>query len=287
MIQIPTSTFILLALLVVPATGKTIKVPLWPDKAAPFGEGRTEKANPVMTAYIPRNSNGTAVVICPGGGYGTLVKGPEGTGIARWLNKHKITGIVLEYRLPKGEAFRPLLDAQRAIRLTRANAKDWNIDPGKVGIMGFSAGGHLASTAATHFDKGEKGAKDPVNRESSRPDFAVLIYPVITMGNGTHLGSRKNLLGPKPTAEAIEMFSNEKQVTQDTPPCFVAHAANDAVVHVSHSRMFQKALVAKGVKSKYYEPPTGNHGFNIYKGEIWDSWQKQSLDWLRSLDLIK
>ena len=260
---------------------KPEQIQLWPDEA-PVEEGVTEKSNARITVYHPKTPNGTAMIICPGGGYGTLVKGPEGTGIAKWLNKHGITGIVLEYRLPKGKAFRPLYDAQRAIRIVRKNAKDWKIDPKKVGIIGFSAGGHLASTVATHFDHG----KDPIVEISSRPDFAVLVYPVITMGNGTHHGSRKNLLGKDFTPEMVELFSNEKQVTKDTPPTFLTHAKNDAVVPVAHSQMFHEALKAKGVKAKYLELPTGNHGLNGYKGPMWDAWQKESLEWLRSLDLL-
>ena len=257
-------------------------IQLWQDEA-PVEEGVTEKSNARITVFHPKKPNGTAMVICPGGGYGTLVKGPEGTGIAKWLNQHGVTGIVLEYRLPKGKAFRPLNDAQRAIRIVRKNANNWKIDPKKVGIIGFSAGGHLASTVATHLDHG----KDPIVEISCRPDFAILIYPVITMGNSTHQGSRRNLLGKEPTPEMIELFSNEKQVTKDTPPVFLTHAKNDAVVPVAHSRSFQEALKANGVPSKYLELPSGNHGLNGYKGPMWDAWQKQSLEWLKELNLLK
>ena len=166
-------------------------------------------------------------MICPGGGYGGLVVGPEGHGIARWLNQHGIAGIVLEYRLPKGRPFVPLLDAQRAIRTVRSNAKEWGIDPGRIGIIGFSAGGHLASTAGTHFDGGDPKAADPIDRVSCRPDFVILVYPVITMGEKTHGGSKTNLLGRDPKPELVELFSNEKQVTDKTPPMFLAHAKDD------------------------------------------------------------
>ena len=135
-----------------------------------------------------------------------LVTGPEGHGIAKWLNAHGITGVVLEYRLPSGRAYVPLLDAQRAIRTVRANAKAWSIDPKRVGIIGFSAGGHLASTAATHFDAGNPKAEDPIARLSCRPDFAILVYPVVTMGSKTHGGSKANLLGRDPKPELVELF---------------------------------------------------------------------------------
>ncbi len=261
----------------------TEAIELWPEEKAPVGGGRFEKDNPVITVHHPEAPNGTAIVICPGGGYGTLVKGPEGHGIAQWLGKHGITGVVLEYRLPRGGSFRPLLDAQRAIRITRAKANEWKVDPGKVGIMGFSAGGHLASTAATHFEAGRNEDPDPIQQLSCRPDFAILVYPVITMDKGTHGGSKRNLLGNDPSQRLVDLFSNEKQVSADTPPCFLAHALDDAVVPVAHSQMFFKALLEKKVPAKLLELPRGNHGLNGYKGPMWDEWQKQCLDWLISL----
>ena len=265
------------------SNANTERVELWPEGKAPVSGGKFENAKPIITVHHPGQPNGTAMVICPGGGYGTLMKNPEGHGIAKWLNGHGITGVVLEYRLPKGDHFRPLSDAQRAIRMIRAKAKEWKVDPKKVGIIGFSAGGHLSSSVATHFDKGDPGSQDPIQRQSCRPDFAVLVYPVITMGKGTHGGSRRNLLGKDPSQEQIDLFSNEKQVTKDTPPCYLAHAKNDAVVPVAHSRMFHKALLDNGIKARYFEPETGNHGFNRYKGPVWDEWQKQSVEWLDTM----
>ena len=158
------------------------RVVLWPADKAPVGDGTFDTAKPVMTVYRPAKPNGASMVICPGGGYGGLVTGGEGSGIAKWLNQHGITGIVLEYRLPRGRQSVPLLDAHRAIRIVRSNAESWGCDPKRVGIIGFSAGGHLASTAATHFDPGIRDAEDPIERVSCRPDFAVLVYPVISMG---------------------------------------------------------------------------------------------------------
>ena len=208
------------------------KIPLWPGEA-PVEKGVTEKTDAFISVYRPENPNGTAVVICPGGGYGMLVMGGEGAGIAKWLNTHGITGVVLKYRLPKGKMYRPLFDAQRAIRIVRSKAAEWKCDTKKIGIIGFSAGGHLASSAATHFDEGDPAAKDEIGKCSCRPDFAILIYPVISMGPKTHRGSKKNLLGKNPTPEMTRLFSNELQVTEKTPPTFLAHAEDDRVV-VTH-----------------------------------------------------
>ena len=239
-----------------------------------------------ITIHRPANGNGAAVVICPGGGYGGLVTGAEGHGIASWLNKHGITGIVLEYELPKGRSLVPLHDAQRAIRMGRSNAKAWRLNPNRIGIMGFSAGGHLASTAGTHFDAGNPEATDPIDQMSCRPDFMVLIYPVITMGEMTHRGSKRNLLGKDPSAESMTLFSNETQVTKVTPPAFLAHAKDDKIVPSDHSRMFHEALKDKHVSSEYLELPSGGHGLNGYRGPMWDAWQTGSLRWLSSQGLI-
>lgn len=261
------------------------RMPLWPG-LAPVGEGATEEANAFLTLHRPAHPNGAAVVICPGGGYGGLVTDGEGSGIARWLNAQGLTGIVLEYRLPKGRPMVPLLDAQRAIRTVRAKAKSWHCDPSKIGIMGFSAGGHLASTAATRFDDGEPTSADPIERASCRPDFAILVYPVITMGDKTHGGSRANLLGPAPSTELINRFSNEMQVTSRTAPTFLTHAVDDHVVPVDHSRMFLEALRKNNVPAEYLELPSGDHGLNGYKGPMWDAWQAASLKWLAARKFI-
>ena len=261
------------------------KVALWTEQA-PVGEGNYETANAFITVYRPAKANGAAAIICPGGGYGGLVTGAEGIGIAKWLNAHGVAGIVLEYRLPRGRPFVPLLDAQRAIRMVRANGKAWGCDPARIGIMGFSAGGHLASTAATHFDDGDPQAKDPINRFGCRPDFAVLVYPVITMGEKTHGGSKQNLLGPNPTPENVVLFSNEKQVTERTCPTFLAHALDDKVVPAGNSRIFYEALRAQKVASRYLELPSGDHGLNGYKGPMWDAWQRESLLWLAEQKMI-
>ena len=263
------------------------KIALWPGPA-PVGDGTFETTNASLTVHqpSPEKANGAAVVICPGGGYGGLVVGPEGHGIAQWLNQHGIAGIVLEYRLPGGRPFVPLLDAQRAIRTVRARAKEWKIDPNRIGIIGFSAGGHLASTAGTHFDGGDPQAADPIDRVSCRPDFMILVYPVITMNEKTHGGSKANLLGRDPKPELLDLFSNEKQVTAKTPPAFLAHAQDDTVVTPDNSRVFYEALKSHQVAAEYLQLPSGGHGLNGYQGPMWDAWQTESLAWLSKQKMI-
>lgn len=264
---------------------KPERIALWPDQA-PTADGSSAAENAYITIHHPIKPNGTTAIICPGGGYGGLVKGPEGHGIAKWLNQHGITGVVLEYRLPRGRALVPLLDAQRAIRVTRSNASDWNCDPKRIGIIGFSAGGHLASTAATHFEKGDPAAADPIEQASSRPDFAILVYPVISMGDKGHRGSTKNLLGNSPSPELLEQFSTEKQISEQTPPTFLAHAKDDRVVPPENSLRFHEALKEHKVATEYLELPSGGHGLNGYKGPNWDAWQSASLTWLGAQQLL-
>ncbi|MEO1974356.1 MAG: alpha/beta hydrolase [Pirellulaceae bacterium] len=261
------------------AVVKPIELSIW-NNGAPVGDGGSEKVDVRITVHQPANPNGTAIVICPGGGYATRVSGPEGHGIAQWLNKQNITGVVLDYRLPEGRATVPLLDAQRAIRTVRANAARWKLDPRRIGIMGFSAGGHLASTAGTHFDGGEPKHKDLVERESCRPDFMILVYPVISFGELGHAGSRRKLLGENATDALITKFSNETQITRDTPPTFLAHALDDKAVSSDNSKMFFDALKRVKVPARYLELASGGHGLNRYQGPMWDAWQLASLDWL-------
>jgi acetyl esterase/lipase len=213
--------------------------------------------------------------------------GAEGHGIAKWLSSHGITGVVLEYRLPAGRPFVPLLDAQRAIRTARANAKEWSLKPERIGIMGFSAGGHLASTAGTHFDAGDPKAEDPIARVSSRPDFMILVYPVITMDAKTHGGSKFNLLGANPKPDLVDLFSNEKQITDRTPPAFLAHAKDDTAVVPDNSRDFQAALLAHHIPCEYLGLASGGHGLNGYQGPMWDAWQSGSLEWLAKQALLE
>ncbi len=177
----------------------------------------------------------------------------------------------------------PLLDAQRAIRTARANAKAWNINPAQVGIIGFSAGGHLASTAATHFDDGVANSDDLVKQQSSRPDFTILVYPVITMDSTARGGSRCNLLGDNPSDELIDLFSNEKQVTAKSSPSFLTHAFDETVVVPANSQAFHDALKTHNIPTEYLELPSGGHGLNGYKAPMWNAWQKWSMEWLEKL----
>ena len=257
-------------------------IKLWPEGKAPVGSGEFEAANATITIFRPKKPNGTAIVICPGGGYGRVVGG-EGAPIARWLNTQGIVGVVLNYRLPKGNPQRPLSDVQQALRMTRHQAESWNLKPDRIGVMGFSAGGHLASMAATRFDLGDGKTADPLQRESCRPNFAILVYPVITMGPDTHGGSRNNLLGPKPGEKLIRLYSNELQVTEESPPTFLAHAADDRPVPPSNSEKFRDALIARNIPVKYLPLASGGHGLNGYKGPMWDAWQSQSMTWLTAL----
>lgn len=261
------------------------RLALW-NNHAPIGEGKFKKEDAWIHVHRPAKPNGAAVVICPGGGYGMQVMGAEGHGIALWLNGHGVTGVVLQYRLPSSRSFVPLMDAQRAIRTVRSNAKKWNLDPKRIGIIGFSAGGHLASTAATRFDKGDRKAVNPVDRLSCRPDFSILVYPVVSMGKHTHRGSKRNLLGNDPDPQMVEHFSNEKQVTKETPPIYMAHAVNDRPVPPENSRMLYAALQEKGIPSEYLELPDGGHGLNGYKGPSWDAWQAGSIQWLKKIKML-
>lgn len=265
------------------AATETQRLDIW-DGSARLGNGESEQASVWITIHRPvENANGMAIVICPGGGYGGLVVGAEGHEIATWLNSHGITGVVLEYRLPAGRHAVPLLDAQRAIRTVRANAQKWGLDPDKIGIMGFSAGGHLASTAATHFASGDPMSTDVVERVSCRPNFAILIYPVVTMDSGTHGGSKSNLLGKDPSPELVDYYCNEKHVSSETPPMFLAHAVDDHFVPAANSRDLYVALQNQAVVSEYLELPSGGHGLNGYRGPMWEAWQTRSLAWLANL----
>lgn len=264
-------------------------VNLWPE-GAPVDEAGTLENVPVnLYVRLPEKSDFPAgkipaVVICPGGGYGGLCIQPEGYGIADWLNKNGVAGFVLEYRLPKHRHSVPLADAQRAIRYVRANAAKYGVDPQKIGIIGFSAGGHLASTAATHFDAGKSDSADPIQRVGCRPDFAILIYPVIQFGvKTTHHGTQENLLGENPPPERIDYYSNEKRVGPETPPVFLAHALDDSVVPIENSRSFAAAMRKFDRPVVLLELPNGNHGLNGYKGPSWDKWQSDAAAWIKSL----
>ena len=263
-------------------------IPLW-DGPAPQSHGIMASDIPEIIPILPASTSGptAAVVICPGGGYGVLMMDYEGTDVARWFADRGVAGFVLRYRLP-GQGYRhpvPLLDAQRALRLIRSRAAEWKIDPAKIGIMGFSAGGHLASTLETHFDAGDFAATDPIDRVSCRPNFAVLVYPVISMKAGiTHQGTKDNLLGPDPDPTLVESLSNETQVTSDTPPTVIAVADDDATVPIENSRLMYAALQKAGVASALQEYPHGGHGFN--RGTFPRDWKEHVFDWLKGQGLV-
>ncbi|MFO7670709.1 MAG: alpha/beta hydrolase [Bacteroidales bacterium] len=247
---------------------------------------------PDIALFLPakKNATGEAVIICPGGGYNILAYDWEGTDIARWLNSKGIAAFVLKYRLPGSssniEPYKsPLLDVQRAMRLVRSNAEQWNVDPGKIGIMGFSAGGHLASTLSTHFDAGDALNPDPVERHSCRPDFSILIYPVISFtGEFTHAGSRRALLGAEPVQALVNNFSNELQVTGETPPAILIHAGDDSGVPVENSMVYYQALRAHQVPSELHIYPYGGHGFSLAIGQgHLSTWTDRVIDWIRYL----
>ena len=253
----------------------------------------TKVQEPDITVYLPSNqqATGQAVVICPGGGYEGLAYDWEGTDIAKWLNSKGIAGIVLKYRLPNSKSVKvsyeaPLQDAQRAMKLVRFHAKEWNIDPGKVGIMGFSAGGHLAANLTTHFDFEGSLEKDSIDSLSARPDFTVLIYPVITMKKGiTHQGSKNSLLGENPSEALVKEFSNELHVQPNTPPTFMVHATDDDVVPVENSLLFYKALKEKNISAELHIYPKGGHGFSLALGKGYlQSWTDRLYDWLQNLN---
>lgn len=256
--------------------------PLWPE-GAPGAVGKEPVDIPTLTLYRPKEKpTGSAVIVCPGGGYSHLAD-HEGRPVAEWLNSIGITAFVLKYRLgPRYHHPAPLQDAARAIRLVRARAAEWQIDPKRIGILGFSAGGHVASTIGTHFDAGQPNSSDAVEKVSSRPDALILIYPVITMGGFTHSGSRKLLLGENPSAEMVTLLSNEEQVTKQTPPTFLVHTANDAAVPVENSLRFAEALRKMGVPFELHIYERGPHGFGLGgDNPVLSSWPGRCADWLR------
>jgi len=239
---------------------------------------------PVLLPYFPEKgkANGTAIIICPGGGYSFLSMDNEGYAIARKFNAIGVTAFILKYRLPSDsimvdKTIGPLQDVQRAFQLVRQRAQEWGINPGKVGIIGFSAGGHLASTAITHFDK-------PVIEQdksvSLRPDFAILMYPVISFGELAHKGSKDNLVGKTPTPTMVDLYSNEKQVTANTPPTFLVHAEDDNVVPVMNSVVFYQAMVKADVKGELHLYQAGGHGFGLNNKTTKDEWFERCKNWM-------
>ena len=269
-------------------------IPLWPD-GAPGALGKGTNDIPTLTLFLPapEKATGAAMIICPGGGYGALAQ-HEGKDYALWLNEQGIAGFVLKYRLGSAGYRHPamLQDAARAVRLVRAKADEWKIDPKRVGIMGSSAGGHLTSTLLTHFDSGKTDASDPIERQSSRPDLGVLCYPVITMTSEfTHKGSVNNLLGTNATTELLNELSNELHVTSLTPPCFIWHTCEDKGVPMENSLAFAIALRLAGVPFEFHAYEKGAHGIGLgsrpYGGGEQHRWTRDCAAWLKERGFAK
>jgi len=267
------------------------EVPLWQGDA-PGSKGQTPRDIPTLTHFLAAEkiNTGAAIMICPGGGYGMLA-GHEGKDYAEFFQMHGINAFVLKYRLGSAGYRHPIMlgDAARALRTVRANATAWKIDPHKIGVMGSSAGGHLASTLLTHFDQGDATSEDPIERVSSRPDLGILCYAVISMGPSTHHGSRKNLLGPAPSAELIKDLSNELQVTAKTPPTFLWHTANDPVVKVENSLAFATALSKAKVPFALHVFESGRHGLGLASKPPYKDahpWVGDLLYWLHAREFL-
>lgn len=260
----------------------------------PQSLGTEPKDIPTLTAYIPKGAKRVtpAILVCPGGGYAHLAMEHEGSAIATWLNSKGIAAFVLKYRLP-ADGYKhpvPLMDASHALSTIRAQAEKWNVDPKRIGVMGFSAGGHLASTLETHYHLDQPEAKDPIDRVSCRPDFAVLGYPVVTMKVATHGGSKRNLLGENPDPKLIENLSNETQVNKDTPPTFLMHASDDKVVPVANSLGFYTALVQAGVPAEMHIYEVGGHGWGIKPGNktvAGRTWMNRLAEWLQARGIVE
>ncbi|MBI1370040.1 MAG: prolyl oligopeptidase family serine peptidase [Planctomycetes bacterium] len=267
------------------------RIKLWPD-GAPDAKGEGELDTPTIDLYLPDadKANGTAVVVYPGGGYGGLAMGHEGMDIGRFYQAHGVAAFVTRYRLGSTGYRHPveMHDAQRAIRWVRAHAEQYKIDPKRIGVMGFSAGGHLAGSVTTHYDAGDPNAADPIDRVSCRPDFSVLCYGVLSMDEKiTHMGSRKNLLGDNPPQELVDEMSAEKQVTKDTPPVFIFHTSDDGAVPVMNSVRFYIACHEAGVPAEMHIFRTGRHGVGLAANDPkLNLWPELLVRWMQGLNLI-
>lgn len=299
--------FLLAANISVYAQSNDMEIPLYPDNKIPNNlpvpdEEKSETSDnilriskiskPTLSIFLPEASkaNGTAVVICPGGGYGIVAASHEGYDVARKFNEMGVTAFVLKYRMPGKKnqpdpSIAPLQDAQQAIIMARKNATKWNVNPQRIGIMGFSAGGHLASTAGTHFDKVLIDNPDNI---SPRPDFMLLIYPVISADIAiTHAGSYKNLLGDNPSKAQLDLYSNEKQVTDKTPPTFLVHASDDNAVSPNNSIAFYQALIKNKVPAELHIYEKGGHGFGMYNKTTKEEWMDRAKNWMDSNGWLK
>lgn len=258
---------------------------LWPD-GAPGAMGEEEGDQPAIRIYQPEeDKTGTVVVVCPGGGYGALATDHEGHQVAKWFNSFGVTAAVLRYRLgPKYHHPAPLQDVSRAIRYMRTHADELGTAADRVGVMGSSAGGHLASTVSTHFDAGDESSDDPIERRSSRPDFSILAYPVISFtAEFSHRGSARNLLGENPDPALLESLSNDTQVTAETPPTFLFHTGEDRGVPVQNSLAYYRALVEHGVAAELHVYQHGPHGVGLAPGDpVLSTWKERLHDWLQA-----
>ena len=266
-------------------------IPLWPN-GAPGALGTDDSDNPTLTIFLPSEKpvGVTGVIVCPGGGYQNLANNHEGRQVANWLNSLGIAAFVLKYRLgPRYHHPIELGDAQRAIRMVRSDAAKYGVAPDRIGILGFSAGGHLASTAGTHFDAGKSSDPDPIERVSSRPDFLVLGYPVISFTTPyTHQGSRKNLLGDNPDPKLVENLSNELQVTPRTPPTFLFHTNEDKGVPAENSVLFYLALRKAGVPAELHIFEKGPHGVGLALADpALSMWPPLLANWFRVRGLLR
>jgi acetyl esterase/lipase len=280
---------LLLSLLSYGARAQNPAILLWPN-GAPRATGSDSTAKPAITPFPAAQPNGAAVVIFPGGGYEHLATDKEGNAPAQWLAKLGVAAFVVRYRLGSSGYHHPIemWDAQRAIRWVRANAAKYGIDTARVGVLGFSAGGHLAATVSTHFDAGNPAAADSVDRQGCRPAFSILGYPVITMdASFTHKGSRDNLLGTSPSKTLVDSLSNEKQITARTPPAFLFHATDDNAVPIRNSQAYHDSLVKQGVPASLMKFNHGGHGFGMADGKagstndpVLHAWCDSSVKWL-------
>jgi len=271
------------------AVPQAAEAPLW-EHGAPGALGDADADRPTLTFYPPaRAATGTAVIVAPGGGYGNLAMDHEGRQVAAWLNAMGVTAFILKYRLgPRYHHPIELGDAQRAIRTVRARAQTFGVLPDRIGMMGFSAGGHLTSTAGTHFDAGKPDAADPIERASSRPDFMILAYPVISFDPAIkHAGSERNLLGEHPDPKLVAELSNELRVTAQTPPTFLFHTTNDPGVPVENSVRFYLALVKANVPAEMHLFENGPHGVGLALGDpALSAWPTLLANWLRARGLL-
>jgi acetyl esterase/lipase len=268
----------------IPLTSDQFTELLWPS-GAPGTQGDEELDKPAIAPFLPDNPAASrgAVVVFPGGGYGTLAMGHEGADVAAWLNARGLAAFVVRYRLgPRYRHPSMLQDAQRAMRIVRSRAAEWKIVPGQIGVWGFSAGGHLASTLSTHWEESVDTTGEPIEAVSCRPDFSILAYPVISFHNWVHGGSKRNLLGEEPSLELVHNLSNETQVNESTPPTFLFHTSGDASVPARNSIDYFSALQAAGVPSELHIYERGRHGVGLAPADpVLSTWPARLDDWLR------